>query len=157
MPLAPDSCPLPLIHAPCPCLQAIARMLRALDETVFVGVPTTIPFHKLLLRNEQFVAGNIDTAFIVKNAADLAVKPPTSKVRCSQIHAAAPAPRPPSSALRSCPCLCPIPHPSSVQCPTLHPLRLDTVHQLIPPAGSWCPLHALHRPSLPPPPSCVPC
>lgn len=30
-------------------MQAIARMIRALDETVITGVPTTAGFHKLIL------------------------------------------------------------------------------------------------------------
>jgi len=60
--------------------QAINRMLRALDETVITGVPTTIGFHKLILNHEEFRKGNVDTAFIVKYGADLQVPPAPTKI-----------------------------------------------------------------------------
>ncbi len=43
---------------------AINKMLRALDEFIIEGVSTTIPFHKQLLRDEKFVAGDFDTTFL---------------------------------------------------------------------------------------------
>jgi acetyl-CoA carboxylase biotin carboxylase subunit len=61
-------------------LQAITRMLRALDETVITGVPTTGPFHKLILNNEAFRAGDVDTGFIPKHIDSLNTPPPTSRV-----------------------------------------------------------------------------
>jgi len=51
--------------------QAIARMKRALTETVISGVPTTISYHLLLLEIEDFVNGIVDTGFIVKHSDDL--------------------------------------------------------------------------------------
>ena len=51
---------------------AINRMKRALGETVIAGVPTTIPFHELILENEAFKAGDVDTGFIAKHADQLA-------------------------------------------------------------------------------------
>jgi len=65
-------------------LQAITRMLRALDEIVITGVPTTGPFHKLILNNEDFRAGNVDTGFIPKHIDTLNTPPPTTKVRAEQ-------------------------------------------------------------------------
>ncbi|MFD1675031.1 acetyl-CoA carboxylase biotin carboxylase subunit [Alicyclobacillus fodiniaquatilis] len=47
--------------------QAIARMLRALDEFVIDGVKTTIPFHLALLENEKFRNGDITTRFLEEN------------------------------------------------------------------------------------------
>ena len=44
--------------------QAIQKMLRALDEFVLEGVKTTIPFHKQLLKDERFRAGDFDTRFL---------------------------------------------------------------------------------------------
>ncbi len=44
--------------------RAIWRMLRALDEFVLEGVPTTIPFHKELLQHPAFIRGEIDTHFV---------------------------------------------------------------------------------------------
>jgi len=44
--------------------EAIARMARALDEFVVEGIKTTIPFHKQLMRNEQFKSGHYNTSFI---------------------------------------------------------------------------------------------
>ncbi|HOJ76500.1 MAG TPA: acetyl-CoA carboxylase biotin carboxylase subunit [Bacillota bacterium] len=43
---------------------AIARMLRALDEFEIEGVKTTIPFHKIVLNNQYFRAGDVYTNFI---------------------------------------------------------------------------------------------
>lgn len=50
---------------------AIARMRRALDEFIIVGVKTTIPFHKALMVNENFKKANLHTAFIEENKRDL--------------------------------------------------------------------------------------
>jgi len=44
--------------------EAIHRMLRALDEFIIEGVKTTIPYHKRLLKNEAFRAGEFSTDFI---------------------------------------------------------------------------------------------
>ncbi|GAB2214029.1 hypothetical protein Droror1_Dr00018361 [Drosera rotundifolia] len=52
--------------------KAIARMRRALDDTVIAGVPTTIEYHKLILDVEDFKNGKVDTAFIPKHEEELA-------------------------------------------------------------------------------------
>ncbi|MGQ9665190.1 MAG: acetyl-CoA carboxylase biotin carboxylase subunit [bacterium] len=44
--------------------EAIQRMKRALDEYVIRGIKTSIPFHKLVMRNPHFIAGDYDTTFI---------------------------------------------------------------------------------------------
>jgi acetyl-CoA carboxylase biotin carboxylase subunit len=44
--------------------EAIARMLRALDECVFEGIKTTVPFHKRVLRTDEFVSGDLHTKWI---------------------------------------------------------------------------------------------
>ena len=44
--------------------EAISKMKRALSEFVLEGVETTIPFHKKLMNNEQFVVGNYTTKFM---------------------------------------------------------------------------------------------
>ena len=51
--------------------EAIARMKRALNEFIVVGVPTTIPFHKALMINKNFQEANLHTNFIVENKRDL--------------------------------------------------------------------------------------
>jgi acetyl-CoA carboxylase biotin carboxylase subunit len=43
---------------------AIAKMRRALDEFVIEGVKTTIPFHEMMMDNEDFLSGNFDTQYI---------------------------------------------------------------------------------------------
>jgi acetyl-CoA carboxylase biotin carboxylase subunit len=43
---------------------AIKRMKRALRECAITGVPTTIDFHKLILENPAFLAGEVYTNFI---------------------------------------------------------------------------------------------
>ena len=44
--------------------EAIAKMSRALDEFIVVGIKTTIPFHKKLMKDPKFIEGNFDTSFI---------------------------------------------------------------------------------------------
>ncbi len=43
---------------------AIGKMRRALDEFVVEGVKTTIPFHRQLMDDERFQAGDFDTTFL---------------------------------------------------------------------------------------------
>jgi acetyl-CoA carboxylase biotin carboxylase subunit len=44
--------------------EAINKMKRALDEFVIEGIKTTIPFHRQLMDDEQYVVGNYTTAFM---------------------------------------------------------------------------------------------
>lgn len=44
--------------------ECITKMERALDEFIVEGVRTTVPFHKQLMRDPNFRAGNFDTSFI---------------------------------------------------------------------------------------------
>ena len=46
--------------------EAIARLRRALDEYVLTGVRTTLPFHRWLVRDAAFRAGELSTAFIAE-------------------------------------------------------------------------------------------
>jgi len=43
---------------------AIKRMARALDEYIIEGIKTTIPLHKAIMGNKDFIEGNIDTGFL---------------------------------------------------------------------------------------------
>lgn len=52
--------------------RAISRMLRALNDTIITGIPTTIDYHKLILQIQDFKDGKIDTAFIPKHEEELA-------------------------------------------------------------------------------------
>jgi len=45
---------------------AIRRMARALDEYIVDGIKTTIPFHKRIMANKDFMEGNVDTSFLEK-------------------------------------------------------------------------------------------
>ena len=44
--------------------EAINKMKRALDEFVIEGVKTTIPFHRQLMENPDYLAGNYTTKFM---------------------------------------------------------------------------------------------
>lgn len=44
--------------------EAIARMSRALEEFVIEGVPTTISFHQMIMRDEDFIEGRTSTKFL---------------------------------------------------------------------------------------------
>jgi acetyl/propionyl-CoA carboxylase alpha subunit len=50
---------------------AIARGRRALDEFVIEGLTTTIPFHKRVLNNRQFLRGELTTTFLQDHVEQL--------------------------------------------------------------------------------------
>jgi acetyl-CoA carboxylase biotin carboxylase subunit len=50
---------------------AVERMRRALDEYQVRGIETNLPFHRRCLRHAAFIAGDYDTGFIGRNAAEL--------------------------------------------------------------------------------------
>ncbi|MEA5113502.1 MAG: acetyl-CoA carboxylase biotin carboxylase subunit [Geobacteraceae bacterium] len=49
---------------------AIRRMSRALDEYIIEGIKTTIPFHKRIMANKEFIEGNFDTGFLERVVLD---------------------------------------------------------------------------------------
>lgn len=59
--------------------KAIARMKRALGDTIISGIPTTMDYHKLILDIQAFKDGNIDTGFITKHEEELKTPPPAQK------------------------------------------------------------------------------
>jgi acetyl-CoA carboxylase biotin carboxylase subunit len=50
--------------------EAVIKMRHCLDEFVVEGVPTTIPFHRKILSNPDFVAGRYDTSFLESALGD---------------------------------------------------------------------------------------
>jgi acetyl-CoA carboxylase biotin carboxylase subunit len=46
--------------------EAIARMNRALEMFVVEGIYTSIPLHERILAHPDFIAGAIDTGFLVR-------------------------------------------------------------------------------------------
>ena len=44
--------------------EAIAKMKRALEEFIIEGVHTTIPFHRAMMDNPDFIAGDFDTKYL---------------------------------------------------------------------------------------------
>ena len=50
---------------------AINRMERALQEYIIIGVKTTLPFHKAMMRNKNFRAAKLHTHFIDEHATDV--------------------------------------------------------------------------------------
>lgn len=52
--------------------EAIARMRRALEEFVIVGVDTTIPFHVEMMNDPDFVSGTFDTGTLERKRRMLA-------------------------------------------------------------------------------------
>jgi acetyl-CoA carboxylase biotin carboxylase subunit len=46
--------------------EAIDRLRRALDEYAVSGITTTLPFFRTIVRDEEFIDGRLDTAFITR-------------------------------------------------------------------------------------------
>ncbi len=67
--------------------EALAALLKALDEAVVIGPKTNLAFLRGLLRSREFSAGAIDTGFIDANLGRLGAQPhPPNK---EAVHAAA--------------------------------------------------------------------
>jgi acetyl/propionyl-CoA carboxylase alpha subunit len=49
-------------------------MKRALDEYQVRGIETNLAFHRRCFRQAQFIAGEYDTSFIGRNAAELTAR-----------------------------------------------------------------------------------
>jgi acetyl-CoA carboxylase biotin carboxylase subunit len=46
--------------------EAMARMRRALEEMRVAGIPTSLPFHRAALYEQDFIAGRYDTDFVTR-------------------------------------------------------------------------------------------
>jgi acetyl-CoA carboxylase, biotin carboxylase subunit len=66
---------------------AVARMRRALDEYQVRGIETNLPFHRRCVRQAAFVAGDYDTGFIGRNAAELAPRAEPAELEAAIIAA----------------------------------------------------------------------
>ncbi|MBX3159812.1 MAG: acetyl-CoA carboxylase biotin carboxylase subunit [Deltaproteobacteria bacterium] len=67
---------------------AVGRMRRALDEYCVRGIETNLAFHRRCLRHAGFVAGDFDTGFIARNAAELAPRADEAELDAAIIAAA---------------------------------------------------------------------
>ncbi|WP_242918687.1 acetyl-CoA carboxylase biotin carboxylase subunit [Pontibacter liquoris] len=56
--------------------EAIAKMLRAIEEYQITGIETTLSFGSYVLQHEAFVSGNFDTKFIERYFTPEALQPP---------------------------------------------------------------------------------
>ncbi len=67
--------------------EAIQRMRRALQEYIIIGIQTTIPFHRRVMEDPTFLAGEVDTTYV--DAMLAALPPPPGRNRRAAIIAAA--------------------------------------------------------------------
>jgi acetyl/propionyl-CoA carboxylase alpha subunit len=56
--------------------EAVARMSRALDMFVVEGIHTSIPLHRRIMKDPEFIAGRIDTKFMERFLAKASPQPP---------------------------------------------------------------------------------
>ena len=68
--------------------EAIARMLRAIDEYQITGIETTLAFGAYVLRHPAFVSGHFDTNFIRDHFPAGALTPPAPDEATAQVAAA---------------------------------------------------------------------
>ena len=68
--------------------RAVARMRRALDEYQVRGIETNLAFHRRCLRHAAFAAGEYDTGFIGRHAAELAPRAEGAGLEAAIIAAA---------------------------------------------------------------------
>lgn len=75
-------CACPLAAVCCVlCAGAKPSVAGVVSGACAAGVPTTLPFHKLIMEHPKFVEGDVDTGFIVKYADDLVEPVVTSPKR----------------------------------------------------------------------------
>jgi acetyl/propionyl-CoA carboxylase alpha subunit len=48
--------------------EALARLIKALDDARIVGVASNIAFHRRVLADPEFAAGGVDTGYLVRLA-----------------------------------------------------------------------------------------
>jgi len=66
--------------------EAVDRLRRALDEYEVAGITTTLPFFREIVRDTEFIAGRLDTAFINRfNARRAAATPDQSQTADSDV------------------------------------------------------------------------
>jgi len=75
-----------IVHAPTRA-EALATLLKELDDAVVIGPKTNLAFLRALLREPEFAAGTIDTGFIDANLKRLGAEPHPPDTRV--VHAAA--------------------------------------------------------------------
>ncbi len=68
--------------------EAIARMLRAIDEYKITGIETTLPFGRYVLTHPAFVSGDFDTNFIKDHFSPTSLVPATPDEATAQVAAA---------------------------------------------------------------------
>jgi len=68
--------------------EAIARMSRALREYVINGIPTTIPFHRRVMQDPRFLAGEIHTGYL-RTPPQPAERSPEAEARLRDVALAA--------------------------------------------------------------------
>ena len=66
-----------------------AKTARALDEFQIVGVETNIPYLKALLADARLASGDVDTAFVERNAAEIHARAQQSAPSRSRVAVAA--------------------------------------------------------------------
>jgi len=67
--------------------EAIARMDRALAEYDIAGVPTTIPFCRLVMQHEAFRSGDFDTSFVSRHFDASQLAPTDADVEAALVAA----------------------------------------------------------------------
>ena len=68
--------------------KSLARMRRALDEYAVRGIETNLAFHRRCVRHAAFIAGDYDTGFIARNAAELAPRADEAELTAAIVAAA---------------------------------------------------------------------
>jgi acetyl/propionyl-CoA carboxylase alpha subunit len=68
--------------------EAIARMLRAIEEYQITGIETTLPFGAYVLRHPAFVSGDFDTNFIRDHFAPANLAPAAPDEATAKVAAA---------------------------------------------------------------------
>jgi acetyl-CoA carboxylase biotin carboxylase subunit len=75
--------------------EAVARMSRALDMFIVEGIHTSIPLHRRIMKDPEFIAGRIDTKFMERFLAEASAsqRPPAPPPVAPEVRAeTAPAP-----------------------------------------------------------------
>ena len=67
---------------------AIARMRRALDELTVIGVETSVPFHRLVMQEPDFVAGRLSINYLDKHQELVSGSRPADARRLAALAAA---------------------------------------------------------------------